>query len=74
MVGVDAPHGLIHVGRAAIEPAHFHPTHMVRGKPRFFDHILVSRSLRIDGAGYEDGPRLSGVSDHSLAWCDVLPD
>ena len=49
------------------------PTHVIRGKPRFFDHLLVSHHFDIDDAGYrhdwrEPSNGMKKLSDHSAAW------
>ncbi len=48
-------------------------THVVRGRERFFDHILASRDhFQVVDAGYHHEWRTkAGLSDHSAAWAVV---
>lgn len=45
-------------------------THVVRGEPRFFDHLLASEHFEILDAGFEHAWReaTEPLSDHSGAW------
>ena len=51
--------------------AAFHTTHQVRGRDRFFDHILVSPEFRVTDAGFDHDCRLIKASDHSAAWAEL---
>lgn len=50
-------------------------THINRGTERFFDHIVVSRTLTVASSGYLHRVRESpnAASDHSLVWADLRP-
>ena len=71
VLGECAPHGLMHVGSRAPERVPFEPTHTVRGRPRYFDHLMASRQLDIINAGYRHDWREQGLSDHSAAFADL---
>lgn len=62
---------LTHVARVTHGSAAWHVTHQVRGKDRFFDHILVSSHWTVLDAGFDDDVRIDGTSDHSLVWADI---
>jgi endonuclease/exonuclease/phosphatase family metal-dependent hydrolase len=69
----QAQHGLHHVvdlGSGGPFPA----THVVRGgSPRFFDHLLVSRHLRVTNYVYVDSVREKlKHSDHSALYADIV--
>jgi len=66
----EAEHGL----RRAYSDRHgprTEVTHVIRGKSRFFDHILVSSHFEVQDAGYRHDWREAGLSDHSAAWVIV---
>ena len=67
VLGTNAPHGLRHayLDRHGFKTA---VTHVIRGKERFFDHILVSEDFTIVDAGYYTSWRMPGLSDHAGAW------
>jgi endonuclease/exonuclease/phosphatase family metal-dependent hydrolase len=46
-------------------------THVVRGKQRFFDHILASDHFEVVDAGFHHAWRESSLSDHSAAWAEL---
>ena len=50
-----------------------HVTHQVRGKDRYFDHILVSPHWTVLETGVDHDVRSDGTSDHSLVWADIRP-
>lgn len=68
ILGWGAPHGLRHAHHAVhgfeVSPA----THVVQRKPRFFDHILVSKDFAVEDSGFFHGWRTDSPSDHSAAW------
>lgn len=49
-----------HVGRGSMEQ-----THVARGRPRWFDHIFVSRHVDVGECAYLHALRTDGHSDHS---------
>jgi endonuclease/exonuclease/phosphatase family metal-dependent hydrolase len=66
-----ARHALRHVYR--LDPAGDLPTtHVVRGQPRFFDHMLVSRHFTVKACRYLDKVRKDRRhSDHSAMHADL---
>lgn len=66
-------HGLRHVRAIAdSDPQGLPVTHIVQGKPRFFDHLFVSSHLRADRYEYVDSVRENlQYSDHSAVYVDV---
>jgi endonuclease/exonuclease/phosphatase family metal-dependent hydrolase len=66
-------HGLQHIRDiAGGDPRHVPVTHIVHGQPRFFDHLFVSRHLRMIGYRYVDTVRERlRYSDHSAVYADV---
>ncbi len=71
LLGHNAAGDLRHALRDVHGPAAWHVTHEVRGRGRFFDHVLVSPHWRVLDAGFDDAVREHGISDHSAAWADV---
>lgn len=69
-----ARHGLRHVnelGDGRPPPT----THIVRGRPRFFDHLFLSRHFRTKDYRYLDSVRENlKYSDHSALYADVVMD
>jgi hypothetical protein len=53
---------------SAIMAPNTSPKHIVRGKVRFFDHILVSGHFSVEDAGFWHDCREDGTSDPSAAW------
>jgi endonuclease/exonuclease/phosphatase family metal-dependent hydrolase len=68
----SAQHGLRHVheiGIGSLPPT----THIVRGRPRFFDHLFLSRHFRTTDHHYVDSVRENlRYSDHSALYADVV--
>ena len=71
VLGASAAHGLMHVGSRTPDLVAFEPTHTVRGRPRYFDHLMVSRELNVIDAGYRHDWREQRLSDHSAAFADL---
>ena len=69
VLGVDAPHGLVHAARPGRgSEALFGTTHIVRHRERTFDHLLVDRRLSVVEWGAHHGWRTEGLSDHSAVF------
>ncbi len=68
VLGVDAPHGLVHAARATGVPELFGPTHVVRKQERSFDHLFVDRRRRVIESGTHHDWRTNGPSDHSAVF------
>jgi endonuclease/exonuclease/phosphatase family metal-dependent hydrolase len=49
----------------ATSPGTMEPTHISRGNPRWFDHIFISKQLRVESCRYLHETRLHRYSDHS---------
>jgi endonuclease/exonuclease/phosphatase family metal-dependent hydrolase len=41
------------------------PTHISHGKPRWFDHLFISKDFEVESCAYIHDARLKGFSDHS---------
>lgn len=72
VLGAEPAHRLRDVHRAVNAGMFMPTTHVAAGsKPRWFDHVLVSPELRIEGCGVYSEWRKMGVSDHAAVWADV---
>lgn len=58
-------HGLRHAFWDAAGAVTIEPTHLSRGKPRWFDHLFVSEGFAVEACEYLHDLRLQGYSDHS---------
>jgi endonuclease/exonuclease/phosphatase family metal-dependent hydrolase len=63
-----ASHGLRHAYHEVHGFSAAPATHEVQGKPRFFDHLLVSQDFAVEDAGFFHEWRAEKLSDHSAAW------
>ena len=64
--------GLIDVCRSVNGPDAVACTHVVGGRQRFFDHILVSPHFRVLDMGFEHAWRAQHrCADHSAVWADL---
>ena len=71
--GVLGPRSILQQTWLAKNPGVNGTTHVVRGKERFFDHILVSRDrFEVVAAGFHHSWRTEpGLSDHSATWAVI---
>jgi endonuclease/exonuclease/phosphatase family metal-dependent hydrolase len=64
-------HGLRLAYWDATSPGTMEPTHISRGKPRWFDHIFISEGFQVLSCRYLHETRLNGFSDHSALTAQV---
>lgn len=48
------------------------PSHISRGKPRWFDHIFISEDFQVEKCNYLHDVRLNGLSDHSALTAQLV--
>ncbi|MBI5232546.1 MAG: endonuclease/exonuclease/phosphatase family protein [Coriobacteriales bacterium] len=72
VLGLDASHGFEDAHRAVNGGMFMPTTHIAPGRVgRWFDHVLVSKELKVRACGVYSDWRENGYSDHAAVWAEV---
>ena len=69
----QSSHGLRHAFHSVHGPGVSTTSHLTRGRPRFLDHLFISRHFEVLSCSYNHEWREAGLSDHSAVLCELAP-